>query len=165
MHFLSVGIYEDGQVKIIPNEHGSKVTPSYVAFNAKGNRLIGDYAKHQLISNPENTIYDVKRFIGQKWNDPIVQNYVQNYPFSILEKNNKPYVKILIGEKKRFFALEEISAMVLGKMKEMAEGYLNRQVKKAVITVPAYFNNAQRQATMDAGTIAGLEVLKIMNEP
>lgn len=162
---FSVGFLTNGKVEIIPNEHGSKRTASCVAFKANGVRLIGDVAQNQLSSNPENTIYDIKRFIGRKWNDLIVKKDVQHYPFNITEKNNKPYVQILVGDEVRMFAPEEISAMVLGKMKKIAEDYLNRNVTKAVITVPAYFNDAQRQATKDAGTIAGLDVLRIMNEP
>jgi molecular chaperone DnaK (HSP70) len=107
----------------------------------------------------------VKRFIGREWDDPTVQKDVQYYPFSIVKKHNKPNIRVLVGEQERVFAPEEISAMVLGKMKEIAEGYLKQNVTRAVITVPAYFNDAQRQATKDAGTIAGLEVLRIINEP
>lgn len=165
--FFSVGIFQNGRVVIIPNEQGSLITPSYVAFNDDGKRLIGDSAKIQLASNPSNTIFEVKRFIGRDWDDPVVQKYVKfyRYPFKIIKKNNKPYVQVSIGKNERVFAPEEISAMVLGKMKEIAEEYLNHKVKKAVITVPANFNHAQRQATKDAATIAGLDVLRIINEP
>lgn len=165
--FFSVGIFQNGNVVIIPNEQGNIITPSYVAFNENGERLIGDFAKIQLASNPSNTIFEVKRFIGRDWKDPVVQKYVKyhRYPFEIIKKNNKPYVKVSIGKKERMFAPEEISAMVLGKMKEIAEEYLNRTVEKAVIAVPAYFNHAQRQATKDAATIAGLDVLRIITEP
>lgn len=165
MYYFSVGIFKDGHVEIIPNEQGNRITPSYVAFNADGERLIGDSAKNQLTSNPKNTVFDVKRFIGREWDDPMVQKDVQYYPFNIIKKNNKPYVQVQIGGEERVFAPEEISAMVLGKMKEIAEGYLKHNVTKAVITVPAYFNDAQRQATKDAGTIAGLDVQRIINEP
>lgn len=120
-----------------------------------------------MASNPSNTIFEVKRFIGRDWDDPVVQKYLKfyRYPFKIIKKNNKPYVQVSIGKNERVFAPEEISAMVLGKMKEIAEEYLNYKVKKAVITVPANFNHAQRQATKDAATIAGLDVLRIINEP
>lgn len=165
MNYFSVGIFKDGHVEIIPNEQGNRITPSYVAFNADGERLIGDSAKNQLTSNPKNTVFDVKRFIGREWDDPMVQKDAQYYPFNIVKKNNKPYVQVQIGGEERMFAPEEISAMVLGKMKEIAEGYLKHNVTKAVITVPAYFNDAQRQATKDAGTIAGLDVQRIINEP
>lgn len=163
--YSCVGIFKDGHVEIIPNEQGNRITPSYVAFNADGERLIGDSAKNQLTSNPKNTVFDVKRFIGREWDDPMVQKDVQYYPFNIIKKNNKPYVQVQIGGEERVFAPEEISAMVLGKMKEIAEGYLKHNVTKAVVTVPAYFNDAQRQATKDAGTIAGLDVQRIINEP
>lgn len=165
MNYFSVGIFKDGHVEILPNEQGNRITPSYVAFNADGERLIGDSAKNQLTSNPKNTVFDVKRFIGREWDDPMVQKDAQYYPFNIVKKNNKPYVQVQIGGEERMFAPEEISAMVLGKMKEIAEGYLKHNVTKAVITVPAYFNDAQRQATKDAGTIAGLDVQRIINEP
>ncbi|XP_078334599.1 endoplasmic reticulum chaperone BiP-like [Crassostrea virginica] len=163
--YSCVGIFKDGHVEIIPNEQGNRITPSYVAFNADGERLIGDAAKNQLTSNPKNTIFDVKRFIGREWDDPTVQKDVQYYPFDIINKNNKPHVRVSVGEEERVFAPEEISAMVLSKMKEIAEGYLKHNVTKAVITVPAYFNDAQRQATKDAGAIAGLDVQRIINEP
>lgn len=165
--YSSVGIFQNGRVVIIPNEQGNLITPSYVAFNDDGKRLIGDSAKIQLASNPSNTIFEVKRFIGRDWDDPVVQKYLKfyRYPFKIIKKNNKPYVQVSIGKNERVFAPEEISAMVLGKMKEIAEEYLNYKVKKAVITVPANFNHAQRQATKDAATIAGLDVLRIINEP
>ena len=162
---FSVGIFKDGHVEIIPNEQGNRITPSYVAFNADGERLIGNAAKNQLTSNPKNTIFDVKRFIGREWDDPTVQKDVQYYPFDIINKNNKPHVRVSVGKEERVFAPEEISAMVLSKMKEIAEGYLKHNVTKAVITVPAYFNDAQRQATKDAGAIAGLDVQRIINEP
>lgn len=119
----------------------------------------------QVTSNPNNTIFDVKRFIGRDWEDLLVQNYIKYYPFKIIKKNNKPYVQVSIGKKERVFAPEEISAMVLGKMKELAEDYLQTDVNKAVITVPAYFNHAQRQATIDAATIAGLDVQRLIKKP
>lgn len=163
--YARVGIFKDGYVEIIPNDQRKLVTASCVAFKDNGERLIGDSAVNQLTSNPTNTIFDVKRFIGRKWDDPIVQNYLQFYPYTIIENNNKPYIQVFIGGQVKTFTPEEISAMVLSKMKEISESYLKRKVTKAVITVPAYFNDAQRQATKDAGTIAGLDVRRIMNEP
>lgn len=162
--YSCVGIFKDGEVEIIPNEQGNSITPSYVAFNANGERLIGDSALNQLTSNPTNTIFDVKRFIGRNWNDPFFTKDVHYYPYNVTGKNDKVYIQVLVGEEVREFAPEEILAMVLGKMKEIAESYLKRKVTKAVITVPACFNQAQRQATKDAGTIAGLDVKQILNE-
>lgn len=163
--YSCVGIFKDGDVEIIPNEQGNSITPSYVAFNVNGERLIGDSALNQLTSNPTNTIFDVKRFIGRNWNDPFFTKDVHYYPYNVTGKNDKVYIQVLVGEDVREFAPEEISAMVLGKMKELAESYLKRKVTKAVITVPASFNKAQRQATKDAGKIAGLDVKRILNEP
>lgn len=163
--YSCVGIFKDGDVEIIPNEQGNRITPSYVAFNVNGERLIGDSALNQLTSNPTNTIFDVKRFIGRNWNDPFFTKDVHYYPYNVTGKNDKVYIQVLVGEEVREFAPEEISAMVLGKMKELAESYLKRKVTKAVITVPASFNKAQRQATKDAGKIAGLDVKRILNEP
>lgn len=163
--YSCVGIFKDGDVEIIPNEQGNSITPSYVAFNVNGERLIGDSALNQLTSNPTNTIFDVKRFIGRNWNDPFFTKDVHYYPYNVTGKNDKVYIQVLVGEEVREFAPEEISAMVLGKMKDLAESYLKRKVTKAVITVPASFNKAQRQATKDAGKIAGLDVKRILNEP
>lgn len=163
--YSCVGIFKDGDVEIIPNEQGNSITPSYVAFNVNGERLIGDSALNQLTSNPTNTIFDVKRFIGRNWNDPFFTKDVHYYPYNVTGKNDRVYIQVLVGEEDREFAPEEISAMVLGKMKELAESYLKRKVTKAVITVPASFNKAQRQATKDAGKIAGLDVKRILNEP
>lgn len=163
--YSCVGIFKDGDVEIIPNEQGNSITPSYVAFNVNGERLIGDSALNQLTSNPTNTIFDVKRFIGRNWNDPFFTKDVHYYPYNVTGKNDKVYIQVQVGEEVREFAPEEISAMVLGKMKELSESYLKRKVTKAVITVPASFNKAQRQATKDAGKIAGLDVKRILNEP
>lgn len=116
-----MGIFKDGKVEIIPNEQGHHITPSYVAFNANGERLIGESALNQLTSNPTNTIFDVKRFIGRNWNDPFFTKDVKYYPFNVTGKNDKIYIQVLVGEEVREFAPEEISAMVLGKMKEIAE--------------------------------------------
>lgn len=152
-------------MEIIANDQGNRITPSYVAFTSEGERLIGDAAKNQLTSNPENTVFDAKRLIGRTWDDPSVQHDIKFYPFSTKNKNNKPHVQVNVKGEHKLFAPEEISAMVLIKMKETAEAYLGHPVTHAVVTVPAYFNDAQRQATKDAGTIAGLNVMRIINEP
>lgn len=136
-----------------------------MAFNEEGERLIGDAAKNQLTSNPENTIFDAKRLIGRTWSDPSVQQDRKFFPFTLIDKNSKPHVQLSVKGEKWTFAAEEISAMVLVKMKETAEAYLGKKVTHAVVTVPAYFNDAQRQATKDAGAIAGLHVMRIINEP
>ena len=152
-------------MEIIANDQGNRITPSYVAFTSDGERLIGDAAKNQLTSNPENTVFDVKRLIGRTWDDPSVQHDRKYLPFQLVEKNNKPHIQVDVKGEKTTFAAEEISAMVLTKMKEIAEAYLGHDITHAVVTVPAYFNDAQRQATKDAGTIAGLNVMRIINEP
>ncbi|KAL0194428.1 hypothetical protein M9458_012724 [Cirrhinus mrigala] len=155
-----------GIIKIIANDQGNRITPSYVAFTAKGERLIGDAAKNQLTSNPENTVFDAKRLIGRTWGDLSLQEDIKYLPFKVIEKKNKPHIQLDIGSgQMKTFTPEEISAMVLTKMKETAEAYLGKKVTHAVVTVPAYFNDAQRQATKDAGTIAGLNVIRIINEP
>lgn len=136
-----------------------------MAFTPEGERLIGDAAKNQLTSNPENTVFDAKRLIGRTWDDPTVQKDIKFFPFSVRQKNQRPHVEVNVGDIKKLFTPEEISAMVLVKMKETAEAYLGHEVTHAVVTVPAYFNDAQRQATKDAGTIAGLVVMRIINEP
>ncbi|VDK62893.1 unnamed protein product [Onchocerca ochengi] len=164
--YSCVGVYKNGRVEIIANEQGNRITPSYVAFTGDGGeRLIGDAAKNQLTTNPENTVFDVKRLIGREYKDSTVQQDIKHWPFNVLDKGNKPMVRVAVGKNEKTFAPEEISAMVLGKMKEIAEAYLGKEVKHAVVTVPAYFNDAQRQATKDAGTIAGLNVVRIINEP
>ena len=160
--YSCVGVVKNGRVEIIANDQGNRITPSYVAFTSDGERLIGDAAKNQLTSNPENTVFDAKRLIGREFKDPTIQGDMKYWPFKVVEKNGKPHIKI--GEDK-LFAPEEISAMVLSKMKEIAEAYLGKKVTHAVVTVPAYFNDAQRQATKDAGVIAGLTVMRIINEP
>jgi len=165
--YSCVGIFQHGKVEIIPNDQGNRTTPSYVAFN-ETERLIGDSAKNQCTMNPTNTIFDAKRLIGRKFKDPSVQGDMASWPFKVINdggSDGKPKFQVEYkGETKQYFA-EEISSMVLIKMKETAEAFLGKTVKKAVITVPAYFNDAQRQATKDAGVIAGLEVLRIINEP
>ncbi|RXN23664.1 78 kDa glucose-regulated [Labeo rohita] len=164
--YSCVGVFKNGRVEIIANDQGNRITPSYVAFTAEGERLIGDAAKNQLTSNPENTVFDAKRLIGRTWGDTSVQQDIKYLPFKVIEKNNKPHIQLDIGSNRlKTFTPEEISAMVLTKMKETAEAYLGKKVTHAVVTVPAYFNNAQRQATKDAGTIAGLNVIRIINEP
>lgn len=163
--YSCVGVFKNGRVEIIPNDQGNRITPSYVAFTADSERLIGDAAKNQLTTNPENTVFDAKRLIGRDWSDSTVQHDVKFFPFKVVEKSAKPYIEVETSQGKKVFAPEEISAMVLGKMKEVAEAYLGKKVTHAVVTVPAYFNDAQRQATKDAGVIAGLVVMRIINEP
>lgn len=160
-----VGVWKDGRVEIIANDQGNRVTPSYVAFSGT-ERLIGDAAKNQASMNPTNTVYDAKRLIGRKFSDKIVQDDIKLWPYTVKpDSTDKPLIEVDYMDEKKSFHPEEISAMVLTKMKETAEAYLGEKVTQAVITVPAYFNDAQRQATKDAGTIAGLEVLRIINEP
>jgi chaperone protein DnaK len=163
--YSCVGVFKNGRVEIIANDQGNRITPSYVAFTAEGERLIGDAAKNQLTSNPENTVFDAKRLIGREWADPSVQHDLKYFPFKVVEKNTKPHIQVETSQGQKTFAPEEISAMVLTKMKETAEAYLGKKVTHAVVTVPAYFNDAQRQATKDAGVIAGMVVMRIINEP
>ena len=163
--YSCVAVMINGNVEIIANDMGNRTTPSYVAFTDV-ERLIGEAAKNQASYNPENTIFDAKRLIGRKYNDDIVQENLRHFPFTIINgKNNNPEIKVKYKDEEKTFAPEEISAAVLNKMKLIAEAYLGHPVKKAVITVPAYFNNSQRQSTQNAGIIAGLEVLRIINEP
>jgi L1 cell adhesion molecule like protein len=162
--YSCVGVFEHGKVEIIANDQGNRTTPSYVAFT-DSERLIGDSAKNQVAMNPTNTIFDAKRLIGRKYDDPAIQNDLKHWPFVVINDNGKPRLKVEYkGEEKTFFP-EEVSSMVLLKMKETAESYLGKTVQDAVITVPAYFNDSQRQATKDAGTISGMNVLRIINEP
>jgi heat shock protein 5 len=162
--YSCVGVFKNGRVEIIANDLGNRITPSYVAFT-DSERLIGEAAKNQATLNPENTLFDIKRLIGRNYGDETVQNDMKLLPYKIVNKNGKPNVQVKIKGEDKVLAPEEISAMVLVKMKEIAEAYLGKKVKSAVITVPAYFNDAQRQATKDAGAIAGLNVLRIINEP
>ena len=162
--YSCVGIYRSGNVEIIANDQGNRTTPSVVAFS-ESERLIGESAKNQSARNPQNTIFDAKRFIGRKFNEPSVQKDIKTLPFTVFGKDGKPYFKAQYQSEEKVFSPEEISSMILTKMKTTAEAYLGHEVKKAVVTVPAYFNDAQRQATKDAGVIAGLEVLRILNEP
>ncbi|XP_045456568.1 heat shock protein 68-like isoform X7 [Melitaea cinxia] len=162
--YSCVGVWQHGNVEIIANDQGNRTTPSYVAFTDT-ERLIGDAAKNQVALNPNNTVFDAKRLIGRKFDDPKIQQDMKHWPFKVVSDCGKPKIQVEFkGEMKRF-APEEISSMVLTKMKETAEAYLGTSVRDAVITVPAYFNDSQRQATKDAGAIAGLNVLRIINEP
>ncbi|KAJ1897708.1 ATPase with role in protein import into the ER [Coemansia sp. S16] len=164
--YSCVAVHKNGRVEIIANEQGNRITPSWVAFTAEGERLIGDAAKNQAPNNPENTIFDAKRLIGLRYDDKEVKRDMKHWPFKVVSKEGgKPNFRVDVKGEKRDFSPEEISAMVLGKMKEIAEAYLNTKVTHAVVTVPAYFSDAQRQATKDAGAIAGLNVLRIVNEP
>jgi len=163
--YSCVGIWQNDRVEIIANDQGNRTTPSYVAFNDK-ERLIGDAAKNQVSINPHNTVFDAKRLIGRKITDDSVKSDMKHWPFKLEgDSDDKPLIKVDYKEEEKTFTPEEISSMVLIKMKEIAEAYLGKDVKNAVITVPAYFNDAQRQATKDAGLIAGLNILRIINEP
>ncbi|KAH9493264.1 Heat shock cognate 71 kDa protein, variant 2 [Dermatophagoides farinae] len=162
--YSCVGVFQHGKVEIIANEQGNRTTPSYVGFTDT-ERLIGDAAKSQVAMNPSNTVFDAKRLIGRRFDDSTVQADMKHWPFTVVNDGGKPKIQVEYkGETKKFFP-EEISSMVLTKMKEIAEAYLGKTITSAVITVPAYFNDSQRQATKDAGTIAGLNVLRIINEP
>jgi heat shock protein 5 len=162
--YSCVGVQRGGMVEIIANDQGHRITPSWVSFT-DDERLVGDAAKNAHHSNPENTVFDAKRLIGRKVNDADVKKDMRHWPFKVVEKQGKPAIEVKYRGENRDFTAEEISAMILGKMKETAEAYLGEKVTHAVVTVPAYFNDAQRQATKDAGTIAGLTVLRIINEP
>jgi len=154
----------DSAVEIIANEQGNRVTPSFVAFTNE-ERLIGDAAKNQAALNPKNTVFDAKRLIGRAFDDESVQKDLKTWPFKVIDSNGNPQIEVEYLEETKTFSPQEISAMVLTKMKEIAEAKIGKAVEKAVVTVPAYFNDAQRQATKDAGAIAGLNVLRIINEP
>ena len=163
--YSAVGIYKNGKVEIIANDQGNRTTPSYVAFNDT-ERLIGDAAKNQAALNPSNTVFDAKRLIGRNFNTNEVQSDIKHFSFKVVaDSNDKPHIKVEFKGEEKSFHPEEISAMILTKMKETAEAYLGERVTDAVVTVPAYFNDSQRQATKDAGVIAGLNVLRIINEP
>jgi molecular chaperone DnaK (HSP70) len=165
-----VAVWRNNRVDICPNEQGHRITPSYVAFLKDGTRLVGDAAKNQASQNPTGTFFDVKRLIGRNYNDQTVQNDKKLFPYEILDdKHGHPLVALdkdlASHHAKSQFTPEEVSGMILRKMKEIAETYLGREVKHAVVTVPAYFTDAQRQATKDAGTIAGLKIERVINEP
>ena len=162
--YSCVGWWKENRCEIIANDQGNRTTPSYVAFT-NTERLIGDGAKNQSSMNPENTVYDAKRLIGRKFDDPVIQNEINNFPFDVVSDNNKPKIKVNYKGEVKTYHPEEISSMVLTKMKEIAESYIGHDVVDAVITVPAYFNDSQRQATKDAGQISGLNVLRVINEP
>ena len=159
-----MSVMEGGEPVVIPNAEGARTTPSIVAFTKTGERLVGQAAKRQAITNPQNTIFSAKRLIGRKFNE--IQGMLKHLPYKVVEgKNGDAWIECHVGDKVERFAPEQISAMVLAKLKADAEAYLGETIKQAVITVPAYFNDSQRQATKDAGAIAGLEVLRIINEP
>jgi len=162
--YSCVGVWQNDRVEIIPNDQGNRTTPSYVGFT-ETERLIGDAAKNQVAMNPHNTVFDAKRLIGRRFNDPEVQSDMKHWSFKVIEKSGKPYIQVEFKGETKEFTPEEISSMVLSKMKDTAEAYLGGKVTNAVITVPAYFNDSQRQATKDAGLISGLNVLRIINEP
>ena len=162
--YSCVGWWKDNRCEIIANDQGNRTTPSYVAFT-ETERLIGDGAQNQSSMNPENTIFDAKRLIGRKFNDSVVQGDIKSFPFCVKENGEKPVIEVMYKGETKTFQPEEISSMVLIKMKEIAESYIGEKVTDAVVTVPAYFNDSQRQATKDAGQIAGLNVLRIINEP
>jgi L1 cell adhesion molecule like protein len=163
--YSCVGVFQNDRVEIIANDQGNRTTPSYVAFTDT-ERLIGDAAKNQVAMNPVNTVFDAKRLIGRKFNDPTVQSDLKHWPFKVVAKEaDKPYIQVEFKGEIKEFAPEEISSMVLIKMGETAEAYLGTKIKDVVITVPAYFNDSQRQATKDAGSIAGMNVKRIINEP
>ena len=163
--YSAVSVYRDGKYEVIANDQGNRTMPSYVAFNYK-ERLIGEAAKQQSGMNPENTVFDAKRLIGRNFSDPYVQSNLKHFPYEITcGPGDKPIIEVEYLGKREKFHPEQISAMILGKLREIAEGYIGETVTDAVITVPAYFNDSQRQATKDAGQIAGLNVLRIINEP
>lgn len=162
--YSCVGVFQHGKVEIIANEMGNRTTPSYVAFN-DSERLIGDAAKNQVAMNPQNTVFDAKRLIGRRFDDEKIQADMKHWPFKVIDDCGKPKIQVEFKGETKKFAPEEISSMVLTKMREVAESFLGSKVTDAVITVPAYFNDSQRQATKDAGAIAGLNVLRIINEP
>jgi heat shock protein 1/8 len=163
--YSCVGVWQNDRVEIIANDQGNRTTPSYVAFTDT-ERLIGDAAKNQVAMNPQNTVFDAKRLIGRRFSDPAVQSDMKHWTFKVVSgPGDKPMIVVTHKGEEKQFAAEEISSMVLVKMKEIAEAYLGQTVNNAVVTVPAYFNDSQRQATKDAGAIAGLNVMRIINEP
>lgn len=163
--YSCVAVYLNSQVQVIPNDQGNRITPSWVAIQQDGTRLVGEAAKNQAVSNPKNTVYDVKRLMGRLYDDDEVKKSKSAFPFDILNKDGKPYLKLQRLGETILLSPEEASAMILEKMKTIAEEFLGAKVTDAVVTVPAYFNDAQRQATKDAGRIAGLNVIRVLNEP
>jgi L1 cell adhesion molecule like protein len=163
--YSCVGLFQNDRVEIIANNQGNRTTPSYVAFTDT-ERLVGDSAKNQVAMNPTNSVFDAKRLIGRKFSDPVVQSDMKTWPFKVVKKDgDKPYISVRYKGEEKEFSPEEISSMVLTKMKETGEAFTGKEVKDVVVTVPAYFSDSQRQATKDAGMIAGLNVLRIINEP
>jgi len=162
--YSCVGYWVNDRVEIIANDQGNRTTPSYVAFT-EGERLIGDAAKNQSAMNPTNTVFDAKRLIGRRFDDADVKKDMKHWPFTVIDRDGSPFIQVQYQGEEKQFSPQEISSMVLSKMKEISEAKIGKQVKKAVVTVPAYFNDSQRLATKDAGAIAGLEVLRIINEP
>ena len=157
-------VFQNERVEVIANDQGNRTTPSYVAFTDT-ERLIGDAAKNQSAMNPKNTVFDAKRLIGRSFDDPQVQDDMKHFTFDVVNKGGQPKIRVESMGEEKILAPEEISSMVIGKLKNITEAYTGEDLKDVVITVPAYFNDAQRQATKDAGTIAGLNVLRIINEP
>ncbi len=162
--YSCVAVWINDRVEIIANDQGNRTTPSYVAFT-ETERLVGEAAKNQVAVNPNNTVYDAKRLIGRKYEDEGVKEDLKMFSYKVLNRNSSPEIVVEYKNEIKKYSPEEISAMVLTKMKEIAEAYLSETITEAVITVPAYFNDSQRQATKDAGTIAGLNVKRIINEP
>merc|ERR1712178_213667 len=162
--YSCVGVYKNGRVEILQNDQGNRITPSVVAFTKEG-RVIGDAAKNQAALNPTNTVYDAKRLIGRVFHESSVQADMKHWPFEVINKDGKPQIQVEVDGSPKAFSPEEISSMVLAKMRKIAEGYLGKGVKNAVVTCPAYFNDQQRAATKDAGAIASLNVLRVINEP
>lgn len=163
--YSCVGVWQNDRVEIIANDQGNRTTPSFVAFTDT-ERMIGDAAKNQAAVNPKNTIFDAKRLIGRRFSEQSTQSDLKYFPFKVFaDQDDKPRIQVSFKGEQKDFLPEEISSMVLVKMKEVAEAYLGKTVTDAVITVPAYFNDAQRSATKDAGSIAGLNILRIINEP
>jgi heat shock protein 1/8 len=163
--YSCVGIYQNNRVEIIANDQGNRTTPSYVAFTDT-ERLIGDAAKNQTASNPCNTVFDAKRLIGRKFSDDVVKADMKQWPFKVVgQTGDKPHIEVEFKGETKIFSPEEISSMVLTKMKEAGEAFVGKKVDKAVVTVPAYFNDSQRQATKDAAKIAGIDVIRVLNEP
>jgi len=163
--YSCVGVWQHDRVEIIANDQGNRTTPSYVGFT-DSERLIGDAAKNQVAMNPTNTVFDAKRLIGRRFSDPSVQSDMKLWPFKVIPgPADKPMIVVQYKGEEKQFSAEEISSMVLIKMKEIGEAFLGTTIKNAVVTVPAYFNDSQRQATKDAGVIAGLNVMRIINEP